>query len=272
MPNDYQQGAGRAPKKPVINKWEGEGIVHPRSGNDQDQITLYRFTSGRGGAIHISLECKEAAGADANGNPKTTTVYVPVNVMTNKSITEAQLTGLRAGTRVHVVGKLQLESYTSKKDGSKKSSLVVNAFVFEIVALPQQEQTAGYQGGFQPQPGQGGPQNPYQMYPPQGGYPQQPGYPQPGYGPQPQGYPPQPGYAQPGGYYPPQPGYGPQPAPQPSYSQPGYVQVAGGAPNGGNPIPPYYKAPGYNPGGQPQPPAPANPDDDDMPPGDPIHV
>ena len=271
MSTNYQQGAPRAPKKPVINKWEGEGIVHPRSGNDQDEITLYRFTSGRGGAIHISVECRDASGADANGNPKTTTVYVPVNVMTNKSITEAQLAGLRAGTRVHVVGKLQLESYTSKKDGTKKSSLVVNAFVFEILAPPQPEQAMGYQGGYYP------PQGSYAA--PQGYIPPQ-GY-QPGYGPgvqqpAPQGYMPPQGYQQPGYMQaagtplPPNyqaPGYGPGYNQQ---GQQGYIPPAT-APQGGNPVPPYYQAPGYAPAGQ-QPPAAPIPPDDDMPPGEPIHV
>ena len=278
MSSNYQQGAERAPRKPIINKWEGEGIVHPRSGNDQDQITYYPFPNSGGGAIHISIECTETY-TDKNGTPKTSTVYVPVNVLTNKNIQEAQLRTVRPKTKVHVVGKLRLESYNSRKNGEKKTIMVVDATAFNIIALPEEE--GAYQN--------------YQNYPGPGGMPQAApgGWPQ-GY-PAPYGQYPQQGIPQGPGQQPyQQPYYGPQPGVQP-YPQPGYVQhygQQGGAPQGqqggmpqGPGIPPYYHPPGngnvqpqvaapqgQNYGGYPQPAQGPTEVEDDMPPGDPINV
>lgn len=241
MSNNNSYGANNASKKQIINKWEGEGIVRPRSGNNDEQIKFYPFKNG-GGAIHITVECSEMTGtADENGQPKVMTSYIPVNVMTNRLITQQQLMGICAGMKVHVVGKLQPESYTSRQTNQKVTRLVVNAFVFEVLQMPQQNAPAGYTG----------------PYPPQGGYPMQgnyPGQPQPGYGPQP-GYAPQGGYPPQGGYQgqPPQ-GYGPQPgyAPQGGYLPQGGYQGQPGAPQGGSPAPhpagaqgapPYYMPP-----------------------------
>lgn len=261
MQNDYQQGARRAPKEPVINRWEGEGVVRPRSGNDGDEIRFFPFKNG-GGAIHISIECTETTGADQNGQPRTITTYVPVNVMANRLIPEQQLKAVRPGMRVRAKGRLQQESYTSKKDGSRRSTMVVNAFVFEIIDMqPQAVQQPGYaaQPGYAPQ-GQYPPQQP--VYPPQ-----QPGY-MPGYAPQGQYPPQQPAYPpQQPGYPVQQPGYAPQgqyPPQQPAYQQPGYAQAAAAqhqgqrAPAQGQQVPPYYQAPTQ------QPPAPPI---EDMPPG-----
>lgn len=254
MQNDYQQGARRAPKEPVVNRWEGEGIVRPRSGNEGDEIRFFPFKNG-GGAIHISIECTETSGTDQNGQPRTLTTYVPVNVMANRLIPEQQLKAVRAGMRVRAKGRLQQESYTSKKDGSRKSTMVVNAFVFEILDMqtqavqqPAYQQAYGQQAQFPPQ---------QPVYPPQQGY--MPGYaPQGQYPPQQQAYPPQPGYV-------PQPQYPAQQ--QPVYQQPGYAQAAAQQrtppAQGQGPLPPYYQAPA------PTPPLPA---EEDMPPGDPIHV
>lgn len=240
MSQNYQQGAVKSPKEPTINRWEGQGIVRTRSGNDGDEIKFFPFQKG-GGAIHITVACTEVSRtADENGQPKTVTSYVPVNVMTNKNISDQQLMSVRPGMKVRVVGKLQPESYTSKKTGSKVTTMVVNAFVFEILEMPQ----PGFQPGYQPQPGYA-PQGGYAPYPyggqPQPGYmPPQGGYPQQGYQPQaaPQYYPQ-------GGGYPPPPNYGPG--------------MQGAAPAGGQPLPPYYQPPGYMPpqGGAPAPQGPA---------------
>ena len=236
MQNDYQQGARRAPKEPVINRWEGEGVVRPRSGNDGDEIRFFPFKNG-GGAIHISIECTETTGADQNGQPRTITTYVPVNVMANRLIPEQQLKAVRPGMRVRAKGRLQQESYTSKKDGTRRTTMVVNAFVFEILDMQPQ---AVQQPGYAAQPG----------YAPQGQYPPQ----QPAYPPQQPGYPvQQPGYA-PQGQYPPQ---------QPAYQQPGYAQAAAAQHQAQRTptqeqVPPYYQAPTQQP---PVPPI------DDMPPG-----
>ena len=159
MPN-YNNGGG-APKKAKINEWTGEGIVRPKSNNDGDEIRFFPFKNG-GGAIHFTLACSEPAqGADENGLPRMKTTYIPVNVMTNKLVDEQRLRTIKAGMRVKVVGKLEAESYTSKKDGQRKSALVVNAFVFEVLAMPQQI-TPPAQQGYGQQPGgqyshQGGP-------------------------------------------------------------------------------------------------------------------
>ena len=273
MPQNYNQGGSRAPKKPIINKWEGEGIVKPRTGNEGDEIKFFPFNGG-GGAIHITVACSEMTGtADANGQPRIVTYYIPVNVMTNKLITEQQLKGVRTGMKVHVVGKLQQESYTSKQTGQKVTRMVVNAFVFEILEMPQYSQQPVYGA---PQPGAYGPQTAPAGYGPQpGGYGPQPGapapYPAPAYGgAQPGGYP-----APPAGYGPQPGGYGAQPAPAGYGQQPaapaGYGQPQQGAQQNTPTAPPYYRAPGYGAvPGYAQAPAPAAapapvPGEDDLP-------
>ena len=157
---------GQAPRKQKINEWTGEGIVRPRSGNDGDEIRFFPFQRG-GGAIHITVACTEQYGASENGQPKEQTSYVPVNVITNSRITEEQLKGVCAGMRVRVVGKLTPESYTSKRTGQKVTTLVVNAFVFEVLAMPAHSYAP--QGGYAPQQAPYPPQAP--AYAPQAGYP-----------------------------------------------------------------------------------------------------
>ena len=302
MSQNYEQRGGKRPSKPIINKWEGEGIVRSRSANDSEDIKFFAFPKG-GGAIHISLECSEINRADANGQPRVTTSYIPVNVFTNKLITEQQLRAVRQGMKVHVVGKLQPESYTSKKTGNNVTTMVVNAYVFENLEMPQQAMGYGPVPTFGPQPGyapQGGQPAPQQGYGPVPAYGPQPAYggqgaqqgygqqgPQPGYGGQgaQQGYGqqgPQPAYGGQGaqGAYGPVPAYGPQPGYGGQGAQQGYGQQG---PQGGVAVgaaPPYYQG---RQGGQPAPqgPQPAyvdqgggtGPDDDDMPEGGvPIHV
>lgn len=285
MSQNFDQRGGKRPAKPIINKWEGEGFVKSRTANDNDEIQFFPFRNG-GGAIHISVACSEMNGADENGQPRVTTSYIPVNVMTNRLITEQQLKGVRQGMKVHVVGKLQPESYTSKKTGNRVTSMVVNAYVFEILEMPQQIMGPGYaQPDYAPQPGfmpQQGYIQPGQYPAPQGGYQQPPmgGAPAPG-------FPSQPAYAQQQRPYqqPAQPAYQRQaPASMPAY-QPQGAQAPAGAPPHGN-IPPYYQRPGTPQGGgyvQPGQQQPAGPqgqfmppagevDNDDMPPGDPINV
>ena len=260
----YQNNNGaRAPKKPKINEWQGEGVVRPRSGNDTDEIRVFEFQNG-GAAINISLMCQEYAGADQNGQPKMSTTYVPVKVMANKNITLEQLRSVRSGMKVRIVGRLKSESYTSKRTGQQVTTLVVNAFVFEILEMPQQAyapqqpqyqqfpQQPQYPGyGQQMPPQYGGQQAPY------GQLPQQPQY--PGYG--------QPAPPQYGGQRPPQYGQ------QPQYNNPP-AQAQPQQPQGG--VPPYYQAPGQAPafppqnGAQPAPQAPPHfgpgpSDDGDLP-------
>ena len=259
------QGGARPQKRPKINEVNLEGIVTSRSTNAGEPIKFFNFQNG-GGAIHITVITREPSGTDQYGNQKVETSYIPVNVMTNKNITEAQLRSVVPGMKVRVVGKLSPESYTSKKNGQKITALVVNAFVFEILEMPQQAQgPQGFYGAPQPGYGQPGPAPQYG-----GPFPQQP------YGPQvapQQQYPPQ-------GRYPqgpaPAPAYGPQ-VPQQQYpSQGGYPQQgAYGAPAApGAPVqapPPYYQAP--QPTAQPpqptaQPPRQAPEDLEDLPAGD----
>lgn len=257
----YENG-GKSPKKPIINQWTGEGIVRPRSNNDGDEIKFFPFQRG-GGAIHFSLACtEEMPGADPNGQPKTQTAYIPVNVMTNKNITEDQLKSVVPGMRVRVVGRLAPESYTSKRTNAKVTTMSVSAFVFEILAMPAAnnygpqggyasqspypQQGIQYSGQYPPQGGYPGPQGSYQQYGPQGGYQQ--------YGPQGgMPYPPAPGYPQPGGYP------AAQPQQQPYGRSPYAPQTGAPAPAG---IPPYYIHPGQGgPGPQGSDAPPPNLDD-----------
>lgn len=238
----YNQNQGRTPKKQVINKWEGIGIVRPRSAQENDALQFFAFPNG-GGALHFSLLCTEITGADANGAPKTRTTYLPVKVYTNKNITEQQLRSIVSGMKLRCVGSLQHESYTSKKTGQKVSALVLNAYVIEILEAPMQ-------GQYPPQPY--GTQYPYPQ-PQQGGPAYQQPYPEPAPGPQrapaqaPQ-YQPQPQYGQApaqGPQYQPQPQYGQAPAPAPQYQpQPQYGQAPAQAPA--------QAQPQYQPQPQPQ--------------------
>ena len=211
----YGQGA-RRPQKEKINEWVGTGIVHPRSGNDQDPIKFFPFQRG-GGAIHINLACVEAY-TDASGAAKSHTTYVPVNILTNGGkLDVATVQSIRTGMKIRVVGKIQPESYLSKKTNTQVTTLSVNAYVVEI--LQQQEYTQ--QPGYGPQP----------YYQPQQGYQQPPmgapmgapmgGQPMSGYGQQPAPAAPQVQYA------PAQPQQGQQGAPAPqAQRQPPYQQAA----------------------------------------------
>lgn len=235
MTNNNNGGA--APNKEIINQVKLTGIVRPRSLNDSDEIRFFTFQNG-GGAIHIMVACTEPMpGGDANGQPRMKTVNVPVTVKTNKTIQPAQLQTVRAGMKVRIVGHLEPESYTSKKTGQKVTTLVVNAFIFEVLAMPQQMAVPQYAQGMPQQ----GVQQPY--YAPQGGYPglQQGAYPpapqqQPYYPGMPaQGAPygaPQGGYQAPYGGYPMQNGY---PGPQQGQQQGQQAPAAG--------TPPYYMPP-----------------------------
>ena len=230
-PNGYAQSGQARQKKTKINQWEGEGILRPKSSNEQDPIKYYPSKNGNGGAIYATLRCTEMTGQmDENGRPKTTTSFVPITVWTNKNITPQILQSLVSGMKVHVIGKLKNESYENKTTHQKVSSLVVDVFVLEILEMPMQ---APAYGQAQPQYGaqmppmqQGYPQQQPPMYGPQGGYAPQ-GYQQPAPAPQQQ-----PPYYQPAGQSP----YPPMPAqampPQQGYQQapPTYNRPQGGAP------------------------------------------
>ena len=291
--NNYNQGgAGGAgapkQKKEVINKGEWVGFVRTRSGKPGDPIKFIPWANG--GVIHITLEVQENIGADENGQAKIQKGFFPVNLSTKyKPITVQQLQSIQPGMKVRIVGKLINESYTSKKDGERRTSIAIEAFLVEVLEMPQQTYGTQWgawpqQGGFGPQQGypQQGFQHPQGYQQPQGGYPQQGAWPQQGgFGPQ-QGYPQQ-GFQQPQGYQQPQGGY-PQQGPWPQQGgyapQQGYQQPQGGAQPQGQPQggtrQPYYQRPGASPQGpaNPGPAAPATPvDDDDMPPSDgmPVH-
>lgn len=272
---NQNNGGGATPRRtPKINEVSLEGIVCPRSTNENDEIRFYPFQRG-GGAIHISLIVSKVTGGDGNGQPRTKTAYIPVDVVTNSKITVELLRSVRPGMRVRVVGELWTNQYENPRTGQKVSKLAVSAFFFEILAMPQQNYAP--QGGYAPQgpaPQNGyGPQQGYgAQQPPYGG---QPAYQQPPYGVQPQGPAPQQGYSpQPayGGQPPygggpayggqpqgpaPQNGYGPQQPPQGAPApQPGAAAAA----------PPYYRAPGTAPAAPPaQPGNPAYTDDGDIP-------
>jgi len=249
-PGGYAQGAytppaaapakGQRQKKEKTNVVELTGIVESRGRNQE--IQFYGFQNGTGGGvIHINLRVQEFTGkSDENGNPKTTTSFVPVSVYTNNGsttrITEQQLRSVVAGMKVHVVGRLVNRRFKDNT-GADRSTLEVNAYVFEVLEMPmvapavpmggqpwpQQGQQQSYYGGGQPMPQQGPgyvqPQAPTYG----GGYP---GAPAPG---QAQPYPRQqqaPGYNQ---------GYS-QGQQQPPYYGPGAPQQGQGGQQGAGPV------------------------------------
>lgn len=224
-PMPGQQESGRGQKKTIYNRWEGEGIVRPRSGNESDPIQFYAFPNG-GGAIHVTVQVQEPSGVDPQtGQTRYETNYIPVNITTNRIITQQQVKNIRSGMRVRIVGALKYKSYTSKKTGQKTGSLEVNAFACDILGAVQQAapQYMPQQGGYQ-QPPQYGPQQQYAPQQPGPQYAPQGGYQQP-----PQGY----GQAQPQ-YNQPRPV---QPGPQYVPAQPAQQQQQQQTP------PPYYRPP-----------------------------
>ena len=280
MSDYYQQQGGqsrrrRDPAQEPVNQFRGIGIVRPRSGKDDDPIQFWPFKGRPGGAIHFMLVTSEMIGNDESGQPKTKDTYHQVTVMTNKSITQQQLEGIRAGMKVRVVGPYRTESFKGR-DGNQQFRMVVQAFVLEVLEMPQQ---IAAPAPYAPQ-GQQYPTPQGQPFPAsrQGGQPfygQQPGYQQ--------GWPQQ---------QPPMPGQ-PFPAPQQGGQQPFYGQQPGyqqgwpplGAPQQQPPMPaqpfpapqaqqtqqqmapPYYKAPAAPPQAAPAPGAPAI---DDLPPDIPV--
>jgi single-stranded DNA-binding protein len=174
----YSQNGNRPmrQKKEKINQWEGIGIVSARSQNQnqQEPIRFFQFTGG-GGAIHFNLKCIEYTGTmDANNQMRMRTTYIPVSVFTNKIITAQQLMNITPGMKVHIVGKLDIENYENKTTGQKKVSLIVNAYVFEILEMPMQQAYGAPQPYAVPQQQYPQPQQAYapQAQPPQYGAPQ----------------------------------------------------------------------------------------------------
>ena len=222
-----------APKRERINVWEGKGTVQPKSMKDGDEIKFFPFPNG-GGAIHFNLKVEENNGVDERGMPRIKTTYVPVNVRTNKVIPEYVLRQVVPGMKVKIVGALSFQSYKDTA-GQSRSSLSVDAFVFQIEAAPAQ--APAYMPGSAPYAAPGYQQAP-PLYPnqqPQTAYP----YPSaPGYPPQmPPQMPPQ-GYGQAPAYQQAMPGQ--KPAPQGIASQPAAPAMQGYGQQ--PPTPPYYKA------------------------------
>jgi len=237
-------GQKAAKKKEIpVNKVECVGIVKPR-GNFSD-IKVKDLPNG-GAIVKFSLECKEMSGAaDANGNPKVTTTYIPVSVFSNKVITVPMLQSVVEGMKVHVVGRWANQHYKDHQGVDKNFTECV-AYFMEILEQPQAAvpQMPAYPTA--------------QPYP----YPQQP---------MPQGGQPYPYPAYPQAPMPPQ--YGQQPVPgYPAYAQPA---PAAPAPAQGQPLPPYYVPPQQQGAAAPKPaqapapaPAQAQPAPSPMPPFD----
>ena len=234
MSNNYNNqgnGAERKPRKEVINQCEFRGVIRARSANENEPIKVFEFDNG-GAVVHANIKVSEYTGkADAQGNPKMKTSTIPVNISANKIIPVDLLRSIIPGSMVRVVGRLETESFKDKQTGQFRSSLVVNAFVFEILQAPVQQY--GQQYG--------------QMYPPYGQQPAQ----QPNYGPGPYAPVAAPAYGQ----QPAQQGYQPygQPVPpaQQGYGRPaqqaaGQQQRPAQAPHqqGGQQVPGWYVGPG----------------------------
>ncbi len=252
--NSNQGGYGNASnkKQEKVNQWVGVGIIRPRSANKSDPINFVPFRNG-GGVINADLAITQPAGLDENGMPKMKNVSIPISIKTNKNITAQQLQSIVNGMKVRVVGPMEPETYTNKKTGQLVSSLVCNAYVFEVI--DSNVNSASPQGYYPPQGQQMPPQGGYyppqgQQMSPQGNFPPQGYYPPQGQQMPPQGgyYPPQGQQMPPQGFYPPQPGNNPYA--RPAQAQPQTPQQGTGYyPHGQNPAP-------QNPGPQ-YPPIPA---------------
>lgn len=148
-PDTFSQNEQNRQRKTKINQWEGIGILRPKTSNEQDPIKFWPSKDGKGGAIFATLKCTELTGqTDQNGQPKTTTVYIPITILTNKNITPQMLQNLVPGMKVHVVGKLKNESYENKTTHQRVSSMVVNVFVLEILEMPMQAPVYGTAGQY----------------------------------------------------------------------------------------------------------------------------
>lgn len=232
----YPQSGQRAERKKEtpVNKVEFTGIVKPR-GNFPD-IQVKQMPSG-GAVVKFSLECKEVTGAaDANGNPKVITTYVPVSVFSNKIISVAMLQSIAEGMKVHVVGRWRNQHYKDRS-GVDKNFTECEAFVLDIQQQPQAAPAP-----YAPQYGYGQGQPAYPAYGQQ--------YPQPA--PQPQ-YPPQapPQYAPQQPLY---PAYQPQGAPVPQVPPQMPPQYNPPAQQGQQAPPPYWQPPqGQQPQAAPAP-------------------
>ena len=174
------QGGSRQ-KKEIFNQWQAIGILRARSADENEPLKFIPWRSG-GGVINANLKITEQIGVDEGGNPKTSKVSVPVSIKTNKNITAQQLQSIVSGTKVRVVGRLKLETYESHN--TKKTTLVADIYVLDILEQPMHPAFGGYPQATMPQPQ-------YQPQYPQGYFPGQ--YPPQGVGPQyqagPQNYP-----------------------------------------------------------------------------------
>lgn len=200
------QQAAPKPRKQKINEVTLVGVIRPRSANENEPFRYYPFPGG-GGAIHVNIKVSETM--ETQEGPKVRIVSIPVDIYTNKVITEQMITSLVPGMTVRVVGSLSNNSYESKKTGQRTTTLVVRAFVLEVIqsAQPAYGQIPAY--GQQPQYQQNAPQYQNQGYAPQPQYQQAPAYQQQGYGQQPQYQQNAPAYGQ--QQYQQASAYGPQP-------------------------------------------------------------
>lgn len=191
----YQQSSGRKPKEEPVDETRLLGTVRAYSSNKEAPIKINTFDNGTKSTLLFIDTLQKTGKVDENGNPVLKKVSVPVSVETNKVIPEQILLALRPGMKVKAKGN---HSYMKKKDGNL--TLIVRAYMFEILDAQNVQQGYAQQPAMQAQQMQQGYQSPYQaqQYPPQGGYQQQMpqgyGYQQqtpPAYGQQPQQYAPQ---------------------------------------------------------------------------------
>lgn len=177
----YRQGQ----KEEVINKWQGIGIIRAKSADPNAPIQCYS-KDGAKGVIHAKLIVQKDSGRRDNaGNPVISKDEFSLDIWTNKNVSIQMLQNIIPGTKVRVVGELHKKHYQDR-NGVWQTDVVIEAYVLEILATPQQNYNQGYaapQGGYngQNQYPQGGyPQGQGQYRQPQGGYNGQGQYPQGG--------------------------------------------------------------------------------------------
>ena len=233
MYDNANQGAYQnngSPRKEIINQWQGVGVLRAKSTDPNAPLRFYS-KDGVTGVLHAKIVVTQnSRNKDQNGDAIITKDEFSLDAWTNTKISFNMLRNMQQGTKVRVVGEAHKKHYQDR-NGAWQTDFVINAYVLEILATPQQAyQQAPQQGGFAPQgygQGHAQPNQGYQQAPQQGGFAPQgygQGHAQPNQGyqqaPQQGNFTPQ-GYGQ--GYAQPNQGY--QQAPQQgNFTPQGYGQ------------------------------------------------
>lgn len=215
MNNNYVPGnpqGGNRQKKEIFNQWQAIGVLRSFKENEPLKFTPWK----NGGVLNALLSVVEPIGQDENGNPKTRKFSIKVSIKTNKNITAQQLQSLATGTKVRIVSRLVIETFTDREN-KQNTRVCADVYVIEVLEMPMQSFAQPptpnqYYPGYQQQYPQQ--QQQYAQHPQTPQYQQYPQY--PGQTPVPPQYLTPPQTPSPQGQYPP---YPPQPGQQPPWYQ-----------------------------------------------------